>query len=145
MMLFRSMGKLSFAQLRDVSGDIQVAFVNNLCDLVIKSIAQKTVTIADQELSAYKFVEKYLDVGDFIGVTGELFITKHGELTLFVNEVELLTKALRPLGDKWHGIENTETRLRKRYLDTTMNTDTKAMLIRRSQFWQAMRTFLLQE
>lgn len=113
--------------------------------MIVQEIPQQTVTIADQQLSAYKFVEKYIDVGDFIGVRGELFITKHGELTLFVNEVELLTKALRPLGDKWHGIEDTETRLRKRYLDTTMNTETKAMLMRRSQFWQAMRSFLLQE
>ena len=143
MMMFRTHGKLSFAQLRDASGDIQIAFVRGKFRVFTGSTLVESVQIADAELSADKFVEKYLDVGDFIGVRGELFMTKHGELTLFVNEVQLLSKALRPLGDKWHGIEDIEKKLRKRYLDTTMDPDTKAMLVRRSHFWQAMRTFLL--
>ncbi len=145
LMLFRTMGKISFWQLRDSTGDIQIAFVKDLCSLDTGTTCVPSLHIADTELSAYKFVEKYLDVGDFVWVRGELFVTKHGELTLFVNEFQLLTKTLRPLGDKRHGIEDIETRLRKRYLDTTMNTETKAMLMRRSNFWQAMRTFLLQE
>jgi lysyl-tRNA synthetase class 2 len=143
LMLFRTMGKLSFGKLRDASGDIQIAFVKNLCSLYTWKQLVQSVQIADKEVSAYKFVEKYLDVGDFVWVKGELFVTQHGELTLFVNEFQLLTKTLRPLGDKWHWIEDIETRLRKRYLDTTMNPETKAMLERRSKFWQSMRTFLL--
>lgn len=145
LMLFRSMGKLSFGQLQDASGTIQIAFVKDHCSLLIHDQHTSMLTIADQELSAYKFAEKYLDIGDFIWVKGELFITKHGELTLFIHEFQLLTKTIRPLGDKRHGIEDTEIKLRKRYLDTTMNPETKALLMRRSQFWQSMRTFLLQE
>ncbi len=146
MMMYRTHGKLSFATIQDGHSQIQVAWVKDLCHLIIND--KKTVkdlTIDGQEISAYKFAEKYLDLGDFIGVKGELFMTNHGELTLLINEFQLLSKAVRPLGDKRHGVEDLEKRLRKRYLDTTMNMETREMLYRRSKFWQSMRSFLLQE
>jgi lysyl-tRNA synthetase class 2 len=142
-MMYRTHGKLSFATLRDGSDDIQLAFVRWLTWVTVFNQRQETVFIADETVDAAKFIEKYIDVGDFIGVCGELFLTKHGELTLFVHEMTLLTKALRPLWDKRHGIENIELRLRKRYLDTTMNRSVHAMLKRRSLFWQTVRQFLL--
>ena len=98
-------------------------------------------TINDQELSAYKIVDKYVDVGDFIGVKGELFVTKHGELTLFVNEYQLLSKAVRPLGDKRHGIKDQEATYRQRYLDMTMNEDSYQRFLLRAHVVKALRQF----
>lgn len=92
-------------------------------------------------MSSYKFAEKYLDVADFVGARGELFITKHGELTLFVNEYQLLSKAVRPLGDKWHGVNDIDTIYRQRYLDLTMNEDTYQRFLLRSKFIQFLRQF----
>jgi lysyl-tRNA synthetase class 2 len=96
-------------------------------------------------MTAYKFAEKMLDIGDFVGVSGELFITKHGELTLFVDEFQLLSKALRPLGDKRHGIKDTESIYRQRYLDMTMNQDSYERFLLRSQFIKALREFYRQQ
>jgi lysyl-tRNA synthetase class 2 len=84
-------------------------------------------------------------VGDFVGVHGEVFRTHKGELTIFAPQFMLLTKALLPLGDKFHGIEDMDTRLRKRYLDVVFHSDVRDMLYRRSKFWQSMREFLLKQ
>ena len=145
LMMYRTHGRLSFATLQDGVGQIQIAWIKDLCKLVSGTELLSSLSIDGQEVTAYKFAEKYLDLGDFIGVRGELFVTNHGELTLLVNEFQLLSKALRPLGDKRHGVEDLEKRLRKRYLDTTMNTEARDMLHRRSKFRQSMRSFLLQE
>jgi len=143
-MMYRSHGKLSFIKLQDEHGDIQLAFVKNLCKLIVNDETTKdSITIADSEISAYKFVEKYIDVADFIGVKGELFVTKHGELTLFVNEFQLLSKAVRPLGDKRHGIgeDNQETAYRQRYLDMSLNRDTLERMKLRAKFLKTLREF----
>ncbi len=145
LMMYRTHGKLSFATLQDGAGQIQVAWIKDMCKLQIGKELVSALQIDGQEMTAYKFAEKYLDLGDFIWVQGELFMTNHGELTILINEFQLLSKAVRPLGDKWHGVENLETRLRKRYLDTTMNPEVSQMLHRRSKFWQSMRSFLLEE
>ncbi len=100
-----------------------------------------TITIDKQDISAYKFAEKMLDIGDFVGVKGELFVTKHGEFTLFVDEYQLLSKALRPLGDKWHGVTDTERTYRQRYLDLTMNEQTYERFLLRSAFIKTLREF----
>ena len=68
-------------------------------------------------------------------------MTKHGELTLFVDEYQLLSKALRPLGDKWHGVKDEETVYRQRYLDMTMNEESYATMLIRSKFIKALREF----
>lgn len=140
-MMFRTHGKLSFVTLQDDQGTIQLAFVKDLCVLNTWSDLKTTVTLDGQELSAYKFVEKYIDVADFIWAKGELFITKHGELTLFVNEFQLLTKTLKPLGDKWHGIQDEEMIYRQRYLDMTMNNESFQRMILRSTFIKTLREF----
>lgn len=101
----------------------------------------ESLAVEGQELSAYKCAEKYLDVGDFVGVKGELFMTKHGELTLFVDEFQLLAKTLRPLGDKWHGVKDEELMYRQRYLDLTMHNETYQRFLFRSAFVRALREF----
>jgi len=135
------MGKLSFGTIRDHTGDIQIAFVRDLCHFNTGRELVDEIEIDGRKVSAYKFVEKFFDIGDFIGVKGELFITKHGELTLFVNEFQMLSKALRPLGDKWHGVKDQEAIYRQRYLDLTMNDESYQRFLFRSKFIKALREF----
>lgn len=122
---FRQHGNLSFASLQDHTGQIQIAFSKK--------------EIGDE---AYKQLIKLIDVGDFIQVAGTAFITKIGEQTIMTKSWKLLTKALRPLPDKWSGFKDEEERLRKRYLDILMNPEVKEMIIRRDIFWNATRKFL---
>jgi lysyl-tRNA synthetase class 2 len=82
-------------------------------------------------------------VGDIIGVKGELFVTHKGEITVFVSEYQLLSKAIRPLGDKFHGIgeDNQETAYRQRYLDMIFNRDSLERMKLRSKFVRTLRNF----
>uniref|UniRef100_A0A7C3J676 Lysine--tRNA ligase n=1 Tax=candidate division WOR-3 bacterium TaxID=2052148 RepID=A0A7C3J676_UNCW3 len=90
-----------------------------------------------------KFEEiKYYDLGDIIGVSGKLFKTHSGELTLFVNEVEILSKALKPLPEKFHGLKDVEIRYRKRYLDLIVNDESKKVFLKRTQIINGIRDFL---
>jgi len=84
-----------------------------------------------------------VDIGDFVEVTGTLFITKKGQQTLQVSTWKMLTKSLRPLPDKWDGLQDEEERLRHRYLDVLFNPEVKQMIEKRSIFWSATRQFLL--
>ncbi|USN54974.1 MAG: hypothetical protein H6765_11120 [Candidatus Peribacteria bacterium] len=143
MMTFRTHGKLSFAQLKDITGTLQICLVKDKLQLFTGSTTTTEIEVAGQSYSAYKFFEKFLDMADFVGVSGELFVTQHGELTLFVHEFQLLSKALLPLPEKRHGIKDADDRLRKRYLDIVMNSEVQAMVQRRGTFWNAMRSFLL--
>ena len=122
-MLFRDMGKMTFATLQDQSGRLQIAF--------------KEDVIGD----GYKKALKLIDLGDFIGVTGERFTTKKGEPTVLVKEWKILTKALRQPPEKWHGIADQETAWRQRYLDLTSNQETMDRFIFRSQFVKKLREF----
>ncbi len=120
---FRSHGKISFAQLKDASGRIQICFMKDV--------------LGDKK---YKFLKK-IDVADFIGAEGEMFKTKHGEITLLVTDYTLLSKALRPLPEKFHGLKDQESMYRKRYLDLVMNEETKKRFEFRSDFIKALREF----
>lgn len=87
-------------------------------------------------------MEKLVDVGDFIGVEGEIFVTHKGELTLFVKEFTFLAKAIQPLGDKFHGIgEDQERAYRQRYLDMIFNRESLDRMKLRSKFLQVIRQF----
>ena len=121
----RKMGKISFMDLRDIEGRIQ------LC------IKKDEV---GEEL--YKLIHETLDVGDFIGVTGEIFKTQTGEQTIRVKKYEFLGKALRPLPEKFHGVTNQEILYRERHLDLIMNEETKKRFLLRSKFIKLMREFL---
>ncbi len=127
LMTFREHGKLIFAHLQDFSGRIQICFMKDY-------IGEKH----------YDFLKK-IDVADFIGVQGELFKTKHGEITLLVSHTTILSKALRPLPEKWHGIKDQETKYRQRYLDTVMNKETMDRFIFRSDLVKALREFYWSE
>lgn len=139
---FRSHGRLSFAKVRDEAGDIQLCFVRDLVKLNTTNEVVENITINDTEITAYKFIEKYLDIADFVGVQGDLFLTKHGELTLFVSEIQLLTKSLLPLPEKFHGLTDEDTVFRKRYLDILLNKEVQEMVKRKGLFWNVMRDFL---
>lgn len=121
----RRMGKLSFAHLRDASGQLQLA-------------------VRDEHLAAAQRTlwSQSVDVGDFVGVTGELFRTKTGELTLQVRSLSLLAKTLRPLPEKWHGLKDLELRLRKRYLDLIANPAQRELFLGRAKLISAFRRYL---
>ncbi len=124
MMSRRVMGKASFAGLRDVSGNIQL-------------FVQKQA-LGDDHYDTFK----HLDIGDIIGVKGTLFITKTGELSVKAAQIELLTKSLRPLPEKFHGLSDQETRYRQRYVDLIVNEQTRATFRMRSAVVSYIRQFL---
>lgn len=120
----RGHGKISFWDVKDESGKIQVCFREN--DLEKKE----------------SLLLKLLDIGDFIEVEGEVFKTKSGEITVLAENLTLLSKSIRPLPDKWHGLKDVEERYRKRYLDILMNPEVKKIFEIRSKLVSAMRRFL---
>ncbi len=119
----RVMGKASFAKMEDSSGAIQVF-------------------LQQQVLGAVYDEFKTWDVGDVIGAEGTLFRTKTGELSVRVERLVLLTKSLRPLPDKWHGVADTELRYRRRYVDLIMNEDSRRVFETRSTIVRYLRAFL---
>ena len=120
----RVMGKMSFADLRDRDGKIQ------LC-----------VKRDEMGEDAYKKYKKY-DIGDIVGVTGEVFTTQKGEISIRTSKVELLSKSLRPLPEKFHGLTNTDLRYRQRYVDLIMNPDVKRTFEIRSKVIRSIRNYL---
>jgi len=120
----RTHGKLTFADLVDQSGKIQIAFQEN-------RLSQKE----------YSFLDN-LDIGDFVGVTGEVGQTQAGETTIFAKNYVLLAKSLRPLPSTWYGFKDVETRYRKRYLDLLLNEDVKKLAVLRSKIVSSIRKFL---
>ncbi len=121
----RDFGKSAFFHLSDRTGRIQGFIQKN-------SIDERTFTL----------FRKLLDVGDFAGVRGELFKTRTGELTVRVQELFFLTKALRPLPEKWHGLQDVEIRYRQRYLDLIANQRTREIFQTRSKVINLIRRFL---
>lgn len=142
--LHRSFGKICFATIFDGTAKIQVLFSRENCSISVGKTTTKELKNADESdtITAYKFAEKLIDLADFVGVKWELFYTHKWELTLFVKSFSLLTKAIRPLPEKWHGIENDDERYRKRYLDIATDDAVREMLLRKAKFWQVTRNFL---
>jgi lysyl-tRNA synthetase class 2 len=122
----RNMGKSQFLDLNDISGRIQI-FVN-----------LKECNPEDAEIF------QLLDLGDFLGVEGECFVTKTGEPTIRVAQFQVLTKALRPLPDKWHGVTDVEIRYRQRYLDLIANPESRKIFLQRGRVTREIREFLYQ-
>jgi len=123
-MLKRIMGKASFATLQDHSGRMQI-FVTN-----------------DKSGEAVHAAFKHWDIGDIIGVVGTLFRTKTNELTVAAAELRLLTKSLRPLPEKFHGLADVEQKYRSRYLDLIMNEQTRFTFVARSRMIQSIRNYM---
>lgn len=138
----KSHGKITFAKIRDHSWDIQVCFMRDLIKFNTGREIVESIEIAGEEKSAYKIAEKFCQVGDYIGVKWDLFETKHGELTLFVSEIQIMSKAVRPLPEKWNGLQDAEAIQRQRYLDMVMNDDTYDKFKKRSVFLKSIRKFL---
>ena len=124
----RGMGTLTFADLTDESGKLQLCFQR---DEIGREI--------------YKEQVKALDLGDIIGVSGELFFTKTGELSLRVRELHMLCKALHPLPDKYHGLNDPETRYRQRYLDLLANPSLRDLFRKRSEVNHYLREFFREQ
>ncbi len=127
MMSRRIMGKASFAHVQDMSGKIQLF-----------------VTRDDLPVDFYNQQFKKWDIGDIIGAEGVLFKTQTDELSVRVDDIRLLTKSLRPLPEKWHGLADQETKYRQRYVDLIMNEVTRTTFRVRSQVVDYMRRFLLE-
>ena len=125
MMLKRVMGKASFATLQDMSGRIQIFVSNDITGIDVHELF------------------KHYDLGDILGVKGKVFRTKTGELTVQAKELRLLTKALRPLPEKFHGLTDTEQKYRQRYIDLITNEETRKVFIVRSKVIQGIREFLV--
>lgn len=120
----RVMGKASFCNVQDLKGRIQSYVARD--------------SIGQDEYAAFK----KLDIGDIVGIRGSVFKTKTGEISIHATRVELLSKSLKPLPEKFHGLTDTDIRYRQRYVDLIMNEDVKATFIKRSHILSEMRKFL---
>ena len=123
---WRDQGGVIFADIVDESGKIQI---------VIKK----------DTLKNFSLFKETLDRGDFLSAGGTLFKTKKGQESLDVKELYILVKSMRPLPSEWYGLEETETRLRKRYIDIILNPETKELFRKKRIFWQSFRDYLSKE
>jgi len=126
MMAQRIHGKAMFLDIYDGTGSIQVFLREN-------SVGEKS----------FNFFLDNFDVGDFIEIKGTLFVTRKEEKTIQTKDYKMLAKSLLPLPEKWHGLQETEERLRKRYLDILFNKEVKEMIQKRAIFWNSTRDFLV--
>lgn len=121
----RIMGKFGFMKIQDVEGAIQVSVGRN--------------ELSEED---YTFYKRMIDIADFVGVSGEIYRTQTGELTVRAEKVELISKAMRPLPEKFHGLIDQEAKYRQRYLDIIMNDDAKRVMLGRSKATAYIRKFL---
>lgn len=124
-MSMRGQGAIIFITLNDGTGTFQ-------------GLLKKDV-IGDEKLN---FWNEVVDIGDFVEMQGSFFVTNRGEKTLEAKDWRMLSKSLRPLPEKWHGLVDVEERFRKRYLDILMNGDIKDLLLKKSKFWETARDFM---
>lgn len=139
LVLFRTMGKNAFGHIQDHTGRIQVMFNKELTKVAGYPMPENHDAEA---LTPMKFIEKKIDLGDVIGVKGNIFRTQKGELTIFAHEVTLLCKTLLPLADKHGGLSDKELRYRKRWLDLISNLDVQKTFRQRSLILKLVRNFL---
>src|SRR3989338_6427540 len=126
LMTIRAMGKATFAHIQDQTGKVQIYLRE------------------DDLKKQYGNFTSLIDIGDIIGIKGTVFRTKMGEITIHVDSYELLTKSLRPLPEKWHGIKDIEIKYRQRYLDLISNEEVRNTFIKRSLMINAIHSFLSQ-
>jgi lysyl-tRNA synthetase, class II len=124
-MVVRGQGAILFADLQDSSGRFQIVLKEDEIDLALFALFKAAV-----------------DAGDFIEVTGKVFVTQRGEHSLLVQSWTMISKSLLPLPDKYHGLQNEEERFRKRYLDLLGRDDVRALFKRKEHFWDVTRTFM---
>jgi lysyl-tRNA synthetase class 2 len=124
-MAVRDFGKASFIHIKDGTGRIQ-AYI-------------RKDKIGEERFNVFKL----MDIGDFIGIKGSFFRTKTGEFTILADHIQLLSKSLRPLPEKWHGLTDVETRYRQRYLDLVVNEPVREVFVLRSRIIQSVREFFI--
>jgi lysyl-tRNA synthetase class 2 len=125
-MAFRDQGAVIFLDIADESGTLQ-------------AVCKKDTT------ANFAVLRDSVDVGDFIGATGTLFITKRGQKSVEVKNFQIVTKSIRPIPSQWFGIEETDTRLRNRYLDILLHPETKELFRKKAVFWRTLRDALLDD
>ena len=103
---------------------------------------QAVIKLPESGEESHIFYTNYVDIGDFIEVTGTLFITRSGQQSLQVSDIKMLSKALLPLPDKYHGLQDEELRMRERYLDILTNQELRELFIKKAKFWDTVRKFL---
>lgn len=121
----RSHGNLSFANLEDASGKVQLAFSKK--------------ELGDE---SYKRLVKLIDISDFIEVTGKAFVTTRGENSLMASSWNILSKAIAPIPDAWYGLKDEDERYRRRYLDLLLNPETRDLFVKKALFWEVTRDFM---
>ncbi|MCX6751486.1 MAG: lysine--tRNA ligase [Candidatus Nomurabacteria bacterium] len=124
-MSIRGQGAIVFITLNDGTGLFQGLF--------------KKDVLGDEK---FNFFNEVVDIGDFVEISGAFFTTKRGEKTVEVKDWTMLSKSLLPLPEKWHGLQDTEERFRKRYLDILMDPEIKELLIKKTKFWDTTRSFM---
>lgn len=124
-MAIRTHGKASFADLMDMTGRIQLY-------VKVNEVGEKNYNLFNE-----------FDIGDSIGINGEVFKTRRGQISIKVKEFSFLAKSLRPLPEKWHGLKDKELRYRQRYLDLIVNPDVRETFIQRSKIMRAVRNYLV--
>ncbi|MBI3638232.1 lysine--tRNA ligase, partial [Candidatus Wolfebacteria bacterium] len=122
----RDQGNLVFLDIKDESGKIQLVFKRD-------------------NLKNFKILKQNLDIGDFLSVWGPLFKTQKGEKSVEVKSAEIIAKSMRPLPAHWYGLEDVETRLRKKYLDILTHPEVKDIFVKKNIFWQTIRGYLQKE
>ncbi|MDR0292346.1 MAG: lysine--tRNA ligase [Elusimicrobium sp.] len=124
-MQLRLMGKAAFAHIRDFTGKVQIYVAKD--------------KLGDAQ---YDFFKKHISAGDFVTASGHMFVTKTGEKTIKADSVNLISKAIRPMPEKWHGITDTEVRFRNRHVDLIANEDVKEIFVKRSKIISSIRKTL---
>ena len=127
-MTLRNLGKINFSTIQDFNGKIQLVVQEDESGKILND-----------------FFLNNVDSGDFIGVEGIVFRTKRGEISILAKKIEILTKSLSPLPEKYHGLQDSEEKLRRRYLDIIMNPEIKDLFLKKAKFWQTVRNFLLEK
>lgn len=122
----RTFGKFMFIQLSDIFAKIQVS-----------------LSVNEIDIEKYKFFKDFVDIGDYVGIDGEIYVTQTGEITVRAYNYQLLSKAMLPLPEKFHGLTDIETRYRQRYLDMITNDDTKKTFIIRPKVINFIREYLV--
>lgn len=120
----RNMGKATFAHIQDFSGQIQI-YVR------VNEVGEETYDLFT-----------HFDIGDIVGISGKVFKTRKGEISVWADQITLLSKSLRPLPEKWHGLKDVELRYRQRYVDLIVNPEVKDVFITRSRIIKAIRNYL---
>jgi lysyl-tRNA synthetase class 2 len=126
-MSLRNFGALAFARIFDGTESVQIVFEE------------------EHAKDATEFFTKFIDLGDFVQVTGNNYVTKKGENSLLVTNISILTKSLLPLPDKHAGLQDEEEKMRKRYLDLLLNEDKRELFYKKAKFWQVTRNFFIEK